>query len=87
MALLAPLISDPDGLSAVASIDNPTWAHPSRDFPLGTDNLGRSVAAQFVWGSRISLFVGLMATLLTIAIGSRRRDRCPGSSVAGPTPC
>ncbi len=70
MALLAPLISDPAGLSAVASVDNPTWAHPSRDFPLGTDNLGRSVAAQFVWGSRISLFVGLMATLLTIAIGS-----------------
>jgi peptide/nickel transport system permease protein len=70
MALLAPWISDPDGLSAVASTDNPTWAHPSRDFPLGTDNLGRSVAAQFVWGSRISLFVGLMATLLTIAIGS-----------------
>ena len=31
---------------------------PSCDFPLGTDNLGRSVAAQFVWGSRISLFVG-----------------------------
>ena len=70
MALLAPLLSDPAGLSAVASVDNPTWAHPSRDFPLGTDNLGRSVAAQFVWGSRISLFVGLMATLLTIAIGS-----------------
>jgi len=70
MALLAPLLSDRSGLSAVASVDNPTWAHPSGDFPLGTDNLGRSVAAQFVWGSRISLFVGLMATLLTIAIGS-----------------
>ena len=70
MALLAPLISDKAGLSAVASVDNPTWEPPSRDFPMGTDNLGRSVAAQFVWGSRISLFVGLMATLLTIAIGS-----------------
>jgi len=70
LALLAPLLSDRAGLSAVASADNPTWARPSGDFPLGTDNLGRSVAAQFVWGSRISLFVGLMATLLTIAIGS-----------------
>jgi peptide/nickel transport system permease protein len=70
VALLAPLISDRSGLSAVASAENPQWARPSDDFPLGTDNLGRSVAAQFVWGSRISLFVGLMATLLTIAIGS-----------------
>jgi peptide/nickel transport system permease protein len=28
------------------------------------------VAAQFVWGARISLFVGLAATLLTVLIGS-----------------
>jgi peptide/nickel transport system permease protein len=70
MALLAPLISPRAGLSAVDSILNPTWARPGRDFPFGTDNLGRSVAAQFVWGSRVSLLVGAAATLLTIAIGS-----------------
>ena len=70
LALLAPLLSDRAGLSAVASAENPAWARPSSDYPLGTDNLGRSVAAQFLWGSRVSLFVGLMATLLTIAIGS-----------------
>jgi peptide/nickel transport system permease protein len=70
IALLAPVLSSRSGLSAATSTGNPTWARPSGDFPLGTDNLGRSVAAQFVWGSRISLFVGLMATLLTIAIGS-----------------
>lgn len=70
MALIAPWISPKSGLSATQSIDNPLWAPPSRDYPLGTDNLGRSVAAQFVWGSRISLLVGLAATVLTIAIGS-----------------
>ncbi len=70
MALLAPLLVDRDSLSAVASIDNPTWSPPSRDFLLGTDHLGRSVAAQFVWGARVSLFVGLAATVLTIAIGA-----------------
>ncbi len=49
-----------------------TPSGPARagEFLLGTDNLGRSVAAQFVWGSRISLFVGLMATMLTMVIGS-----------------
>jgi peptide/nickel transport system permease protein len=70
MALIAPWISPKGGLSATESIDNPLWAPPSRDYPLGTDHLGRSVAAQFVWGSRVSLVVGLAATVLTIAIGS-----------------
>jgi peptide/nickel transport system permease protein len=70
LALLAPVISPRAGLSAVDSILNPVWARPSRAYPLGTDNLGRSVAAQFVWGSRVSLLVGVAATLLTVAIGS-----------------
>lgn len=70
MALLAPWLSPRSGLSAVDSINNPTWQSPSRDFPLGTDHLGRSVAAQFVWGARVSLFVGFAATLLAITIGS-----------------
>jgi peptide/nickel transport system permease protein len=70
MALIAPLISPKSGLSATESIDNPLWAEPSGDYPLGTDHLGRSVAAQFIWGSRVSLMVGLAATVLTILIGS-----------------
>jgi peptide/nickel transport system permease protein len=70
MSLLAPWLVDQDGLSAVASLDKPTWATPSGEFLFGTDHLGRSVASQFVYGSRVSLFVGLMATVFTIAIGS-----------------
>lgn len=70
MAVLAPWLADESGLRAVDAVGNPAWASPSRDFPLGTDNLGRDVLAQFIWGSRISLFVGLMATLLTISIGT-----------------
>jgi peptide/nickel transport system permease protein len=70
MALIAPWLADRSELLSVNAIDNPTWASPSSTYLLGTDNLGRSVAAQFVWGARVSLFVGLMATLLTIAIGS-----------------
>ncbi len=70
MAVAAPLISPRSGLSAVDSIANPAWARPSWEFPMGTDHLGRSVAAQFVWGARVSLFVGFAATILTVGIGS-----------------
>lgn len=72
MALAAPLLADLDELNPVISRanGNPQWGSPSEFFPLGTDHLRRSVWAQFVWGSRVSLFVGLAATVLTILIGS-----------------
>jgi peptide/nickel transport system permease protein len=70
LALAAPLLSDPAGLDASNTTDNPVFASPSEFGPLGTDHLGRSVAAQFVWGARISLYVGVAATLLTMVIGS-----------------
>jgi peptide/nickel transport system permease protein len=70
LAVAAPFLAGTDGLHAVTSTGNPVWAHPSEFAPLGTDHLGRSVGAQFLWGSRISLYVGLMATFLTMLIGS-----------------
>jgi peptide/nickel transport system permease protein len=70
MALAAPLLAAETELRAVNSLGNPTWAPPSEFGPLGTDNLGRSVWAQFVWGARISLLVGLAATFLAIFVGT-----------------
>lgn len=70
MAIAAPVISDRSALDAIGAVDNPTWDPPSGSFLLGTDDLGRSVAVQFLWGARVSLFVGLAATVLTTAIGA-----------------
>jgi peptide/nickel transport system permease protein len=70
LALAAPLLADHAGLAAVNSTANPVWASPSEFHPLGTDHLGRSVWTQFVWGSRISLLIGLTATVLAMVIGT-----------------
>jgi peptide/nickel transport system permease protein len=72
MALAAPLLADVRELSPVyaRAQGNPQWGTPSEFPPLGTDYIRRSVWAQFVWGSRVSLFVGLAATVLTMLIGS-----------------
>lgn len=72
VALAAPLLADVRELNPVFSRNagNPQWASPGEFGPLGTDHIRRSVWAQFVWGSRVSLFVGLAATVLTIVIGS-----------------
>ena len=69
IALAAPLIADEAGLSAVNATGNPAWAPPSEFSPLGTDKLGRSIWTQLVWGARISLLVGLAATILASVIG------------------
>lgn len=72
MALAAPFLADVRELNPVfaRAQGNPQWAPPAEFGPLGTDYIRRSVWAQFVWGSRVSLFVGLAATVLTIIIGS-----------------
>jgi peptide/nickel transport system permease protein len=42
---------------------------PCREFPLGTDNLGRDVLSRTLHGTRISLAVGTVAMLTALAIG------------------
>ncbi|MFM7719380.1 MAG: ABC transporter permease [Actinomycetota bacterium] len=69
-AVAAPLIADREGLSAICTCNGTPFSPPSADFPFGTDNLGRSVFTLTLWGSRISLLVGFLATLISMAIGS-----------------
>lgn len=42
---------------------------PSGDFLLGTDDLGRDILVRIAYGARISLFTGVVATSLAIAVG------------------
>jgi len=67
IAILAPMIY-PQG----------PWQMVQRPFlppfsvdglPLGTDTLGRNVAAGLVYGARVSLLVGLISTVMALLIG------------------
>jgi peptide/nickel transport system permease protein len=70
VAVFAPLIADREALDPTCPCTGDPLQPPSLEFPFGTDDLGRSVFALTVWGSRISLMVGLFATLISIVIGA-----------------
>jgi peptide/nickel transport system permease protein len=65
-ALAAPLaLPEPDALDLAAR-----FAAPSLDHPLGTDELGRDLAARLLSGGRISLAVAMATALLSAVIGT-----------------
>jgi peptide/nickel transport system permease protein len=70
MAFAAPILANASGLDVTKTLNNPTLAHPSWQFPFGTDDTGRSVLTLVIWGSRVSLIVGFAATVVTMLIGS-----------------
>ena len=43
---------------------------PCSGHPLGTDDVGRDLFARLLYGGRISLFVGIMSTIISVLIGS-----------------
>ncbi|MFE9403963.1 ABC transporter permease [Streptomyces sp. NPDC006530] len=69
IALTAPLTVGAD-VRSVTSAPGTALESPSGQFPLGTDQFGRSLLGLLVWGARISLAVGLLAAALSVAIGT-----------------
>jgi len=69
VALTAPLLVPPDELSVVDATGG-VLEPPSAAFPLGTDENGLSVLALTLTGTRISLLVGVAATVLSVVIGT-----------------
>jgi peptide/nickel transport system permease protein len=69
VAVAAPLLAGSAGLD-VTQANGPVLGPPSVHYWLGTDENGRSVLTLLIWGARISLFVGLCATLISMVIGT-----------------
>lgn len=71
MALLAPFLADHMMLDPNSQVGAP-YSPPARDYYmwLGTDQVGQSVLAEFIWSSRISLVVGLLATAISTVLGA-----------------
>jgi ABC-type dipeptide/oligopeptide/nickel transport system permease subunit len=45
------------------------YEFPSREFPLGTDQLGRDVLSRMIYRARVSMLVGLGAQIIIVLIG------------------
>ena len=68
-AVFAPLLADAEGVEITKAtggvLESPSW-----EYWLDTDDNGRSIVTLLLWGSRISLLVGLLATAISMLIGT-----------------
>jgi peptide/nickel transport system permease protein len=69
LALFADVLV-PEARLSVTEAPGAPLEPPSSQFWLGTDELGRSVLDLVIQGSQISLFVGFLATAISMVIGS-----------------
>lgn len=64
-AVLAPVLA-PHSPDAIAG---PFAGAPGGAFPLGTDQIGRDVFSRLLYGTRVSLLVGFLVTVISTAVG------------------
>lgn len=71
MAALAPLVAprDPSASALLARLSAPAWAGGSGNYLLGSDQLGRDLLSRLMFGTRISLLVGILSVIGAGIIG------------------
>ena len=68
-AILAPFIAPyPEDAGAGVNFDRPNEP-PSIDHPMGTDTTGRDILSRILFGSRLSLMMGVVVLSIAISIG------------------
>jgi peptide/nickel transport system permease protein len=66
VAIFAPWIAPYDEAETVSD----TWASPSAQFLLGTDNIGRDMLSRLIYGARMTIGVALATTILSFIVGA-----------------
>jgi peptide/nickel transport system permease protein len=69
IAIFAPWIAPYDPYEPVDATAADVMAPPSREHPLGQDDVGRDVLSMVIYGARVSLLVGFAASLLIVVLG------------------
>jgi peptide/nickel transport system permease protein len=69
VALLAPWLAPYDPI-AQKDIVSTSFLHPSAQHWLGTDRFGRDILSRIIYGARISLLIGFVATLISVTLGT-----------------
>jgi peptide/nickel transport system permease protein len=46
------------------------YVAPGGSFPMGTDQIGRDMLSRVIWGTRLSLYVGLVSVLIGVTLGA-----------------
>ena len=69
LAVFAPLIAPEDPRRALLATTYSIYAAPDAQHWLGTDDAGRDVLSNLIFGARVSLTVGFFASFISIAIG------------------
>lgn len=73
VAVFAPFLAphDPAAQSLADRLVPPFWMEDGNmDHPLGTDNLGRDILSRIIYGSRVSLAVGVGVVLIAGTVGT-----------------
>jgi peptide/nickel transport system permease protein len=72
VAVFAPLISPYDPYEPIPNLDGKIkkWQPPSTRHLLGTDSIGRDMLTRVIYGTRVSLSVGFVATMICSAVGT-----------------
>jgi peptide/nickel transport system permease protein len=68
-ALFAPQIAPYDPKAPIRVTIDDIYAPPSAEHWFGTDDAGRDVFSNFVYGARVSLTVGFFASFISVVIG------------------